>query len=150
MNIMRQDPWSVFDRFNRELNTMLQNRSDSNEGSQDDSSIVTSRWAPAVDIKEDTESFVLVADIPGVDPKDIEITMDKSVLTIKGERRDEKSVEGHGFKRQERVSGLFYRRFSLPDSADESRISARGENGVLTITIPKKEQAQPRRIEISA
>ena len=150
MAIVRQDPWSTFDRFNRELNAFLHNRPNSEDNNQDDSSVVTSRWIPAVDIKEDAENFVLVADIPGVDPKDIEITMNQSVLTIKGERNSEKRSEGNGFTRLERASGLFYRRFSLPDSADDTRISAKGEHGVLTLTIPKKEKAQPRRIAVSA
>ena len=148
MSIVRYDPWTVFDRFNRELNTMMQNRPSNEE--QDDSNIVTSRWAPAVDIKENVDQFVLLADIPGVDPKDIEITMENNVLTIKGERRSETRQENNGLKRVERVHGAFYRRFSLPDSADESRISAKGEHGVLAITIPKKEKAQPRRISVQA
>ncbi|MEZ5593599.1 MAG: Hsp20/alpha crystallin family protein [Gammaproteobacteria bacterium] len=150
MNIVRHDPWSVFDRFNREFNALLQSRPGAQDNAQDDSSIVTSRWVPAVDIKEDADKFVLIADIPGVDPKDIEITMNRSVLTIKGERHDEKRDEADGYTRLERTSGLFYRRFSLPDSADDTRISAKGEHGVLTITIPKKEQAQPRRIAVEA
>lgn len=146
MNIVRQDPWTVFDRFNKELNSLM-NRSGEEA---DDSRVVTGRWAPAVDIREEQNQFVLVADIPGVDPKDIDITMENNVLTVKGERNLEQRDEKQGYSRIERVYGAFYRRFSLPDSADAEHISARGENGVLTISIPKKEKAQPRRITVGA
>ncbi len=144
MSVVRYDPWSVFDRFTKELNAL--NPRSGEEG--DDSRVVTGRWAPSVDVREESGQFVLVADIPGVDPKDIEITMDNSVLTVKGERKLEQRDEKQGYSRIERVYGSFYRRFSLPDSADAERISAKGEHGVLTITIPKKEKAQPRRITV--
>ncbi|MFO1349880.1 MAG: Hsp20/alpha crystallin family protein [Gammaproteobacteria bacterium] len=148
MNIVRYDPWSVFEKMSQEMNSLLNTRGGLlREG--DDSSVVTGRWVPAVDIKEEPNQFVLHADIPGVDPKDIEITMDHSVLTVKGERKTESTQEQNGYKRVERMHGAFYRRFSLPDTADAERISAKGENGVLTITIPKKEKAQPRRISIN-
>jgi HSP20 family protein len=76
--------------------------------------------------------------------------MENGVLTVKGERTQETKEERNGYKRVERVHGTFYRRFSLPDSANAENISAKGENGVLTITIPKKEKAQPRRISVAA
>ncbi len=82
-------------------------------------------------------------------PEDIEITMDDGILTIKGERKEERDVEEKGFHRVERVSGSFYRRFSLPDSADPQRISAEGKNGVLEIVIPKGEKAKARRITVN-
>lgn len=149
MNIARHDPWRLFDRFNHEFNTLQTRGLLHNDTQSDDSSVVTSRWAPAVDIKEEANQFVLIADIPGVDPKDIEITMDNSVLTVKGERNFENRDEDKTYKRFERIAGTFYRRFSLPDSADSERISAKGEHGVITITIPKKEKAQPRRISVN-
>ena len=150
MSIVRYDPWTSFEKLSNELNTLFQNRSVARYGDNDDSNVVTSRWTPAVDIKEEENQFVLFADIPGVDPKNIDITMEKNVLTVKGERSQETKEEKNGFKRVERVHGTFYRRFSLPDTADADRISAKGENGVLTITIPKKEKAQPRRINVAA
>ena len=146
MNIVRHDPWTVFDRLNKELNSLMARSGDES----DDSRVVTGRWAPAVDIREEQDQFVLVADIPGVDPKNIDITMENNVLTVKGERHLEQRDEKQGYSRIERVYGAFYRRFSLPDSADAEHISAKGEHGVLTITIPKKEKAQPRRITVGA
>lgn len=150
MNVVRYDPWNTFEKLNHELNTLFSQRGVARNSDGDDSNVVTSRWTPAVDIREEQNQFVLMADIPGVDPKNIDITMENGVLTVKGERTQESREERNGFKRVERIHGTFYRRFSLPDSADAENISAKGENGVLTISIPKKEKAQPRRISVAA
>lgn len=114
----------------------------------DQSNVVTSEWAPAVDIREEDKRFVILADVPGVDPAAIEVSMDKSILTLKGERSVENGADGK-LTRQERVHGTFHRRFALPDSADAEGITATGRNGVLEISIPKKAQVQPRRINIT-
>lgn len=116
----------------------------------DQSNVVTSQWQPRVDIKEEPKRFVIAADIPGVDPKDIEIHMDKGVLTLKGERSTETRSEDGKFTRVERVHGSFHRRFALPDTADAEQISASGKHGVLEIVIPKKAEAAPRRITINS
>jgi len=115
----------------------------------DASSVVTSQWAPRVDIREDEQRFVILADIPGVDPAQIEVSMDKGILSIKGERDVAAAQEGK-FTRVERARGAFHRRFALPDSADAEGIVANGKFGVLEIVIPKKAQATPRRITINA
>lgn len=120
------------------------------QNGRDESSVVTSQWTPPVDIREEPEQFVLQADIPGVDPKDIEIQMDRGLLTIKGERRIERRFDDGRFSRVERMHGQFHRRFALPDSADPDRISASGNNGVLEIVIPKRAEARPRRIPIGS
>lgn len=125
----------VFDKFFGEADT-------------DASSVVTSQWVPRVDIKEEDARFVIFADLPGVDPKDIEIHMDKGILSIKGERTLEKAEENPRFSRVERHHGVFYRRFALPDSADAEGINACGKHGVLEIVIPKRPETTPRRIEV--
>lgn len=118
---------------------------------QDDTSFVdTGTWAPAVDIKEEKDCFVVVADIPGVSKEDIHVSLENSLLTINGERKAEKKEEKNGYSRVERVQGQFYRRFSLPQTADETRISAKYKQGVLEIVIPKKPLAQQKKIEIHA
>jgi len=117
--------------------------------SADDSSVVTSQWAPRVDIKEEVYRFVLYADIPGVEMDAIEVQMDKGMLTIKGERKAELEQNGGQFTRIERHYGAFHRRFALPDSADPEGITASGRNGVLQIIIPKRPETTPRRIRIS-
>ncbi|MBS0431171.1 MAG: Hsp20/alpha crystallin family protein [Proteobacteria bacterium] len=114
----------------------------------DQSSVVTSQWAPRVDIREEDKQFVIEADIPGVDPKDIEVHMDKGILSIRGERKSENKVEEGNYTRVERSRGVFHRRFALPDSADAEGIRAKGRHGVLEIAIPKKPETTPRKIEI--
>ncbi len=101
-----------------------------------------------MDIREDADRFVILADIPGVDPQNIEIHMDKGILTLRGERASEKKDEGSRYSRMERVHGTFYRRFSLPDSANPDGITATGKHGVLQIDIPKKPETTPRRIQV--
>ena len=102
-----------------------------------------------MDIKEEKDRFVLKADVPGVDPTKIEVTMEAGVLTIQGERMLDDPQDRDEYKRMERRYGTFYRRFSLPDTADAEKISATGKNGVLEVAIPKKEKAQPRKITVA-
>lgn len=149
MTLVRYEPYALLDRFQRELNRLGNWDQSGLEGSNDDASnIVTSAWRPAVDIKEEKDRFVILADLPGVDPKDIEITTENGMLTVRGERKAEKEEEREGFRRVERVRGTFYRRFSLPDTADTSAIQAHGKDGVLEITLPKHEKVQPRKISV--
>ena len=144
MSLIRyNNPWNLLNSLQRELYDPQHNRLNN-----DDDSVATANWAPSVDISENEKAFTLLADIPGVDPKDIDISMEKGVLTIKGERHSENIEENEDYRRVERQSGQFYRRFSLPDSADADKIEAKSEHGVLKITIPKQEVAVSRRIEV--
>lgn len=146
--LTRYEPWGAMRQFRDEMNRAL---GTALTASEDGSSVVTSSWTPAVDVKEEEDRFVIAADVPGVAPEDIEVTMDKGVLTIKGERKLEKKEEGdNGYRRVERMYGTFYRRFTLPDTADAEHISARGKNGVLEVAIPKKATVQPKRISVAA
>lgn len=114
----------------------------------DGSSVVTSQWVPRVDIREEENRFVIVADLPGIDPDAVEIVMDKGILSIKGERKSEAEEHGERYSRIERRYGVFHRRFALPDSADPDAITAQGHNGVLEISIPKRPETTPRRIQV--
>ena len=116
----------------------------------EEGTIATSDWSPAVDIKEDDKQFLIIADVPGVDPKDVEVTMHNGMLSIKGERSEEKKEEKDGFRRVERSSGSFYRRFMLPDSADPEKIEAHAKNGVLEIEIGKTEKMHSKKIKVSS
>ena len=117
--------------------------------SDDRSTSAVSTWVPAVDVQEHDDRFVITADVPGVDPDAIEVTMENGVLTITGERRSEKTEKnGANARRVERTYGSFYRRFTLPDSADADRIEAHSSHGVLEITIPKKERVRPKKIKV--
>ena len=149
MSIRSYEPWNLLDRFQEQLNQLGYANRDIANSDHDQSHVVTSHWRPAVDIKEEADRFVIMADLPGVDPGDIEITMENGVLSIKGERKSEIRDEKEGYKRVERVSGTFYRRFSLPDSADAERIKAKGRDGVLEVSLPKHEKVQPRRIAVN-
>lgn len=115
---------------------------------EDGSMVETSHWSPAVDILEEPTRFVLLADIPGVDPKDIEISMESGVLTIKGERITIRTEENREYTRIERSKGSFYRRFALPDTANADKITAEGRQGVLKIIIPKREKASAKKIKV--
>ena len=116
----------------------------------DESSVVTSQWAPRVDIREDSHRFVILADVPGIDPQDVEIWMDKGILSIKGERSSEVNQQNDRYSRVERRYGSFHRRFALPDSANPEGITANGRHGVLEISIPKRPETTPRRIHVGA
>ena len=149
MSLIRYEPFNLLDRFPRDFNRMGMLDTLLNDVLSDDNTdVAVSNWRPAVDIKEETERFLIHADIPGVDPKDIEITMEDGVLTIKGERAFDKDENRDNYRRVERHRGTFYRRFSLPDTADAEKIEARGKDGVLEIAIPKHEKVLPRRIAV--
>ena len=140
MTIVRYEPWSLVGRWQRQLERAL--------GEESDGASVS--WIPHVDVREQDGQFVVTADLPGVEGKDIEVTADKGVLTIKGERRSEKQSSKDGYERVERASGTFLRRFTLPASVDAEAIKATHVNGVLEVTIPKRPEAQPRRVTVQA
>jgi len=140
MSLVRYEPWGLLNQLSKELDRSFRGT--------ENSDVATSDWTPAVDIKENNDGFVIVADIPGVDPKDIEVHMENGVLSIKGERETEKKEEKEGYKRVERSYGSFYRRFSMPETADATKINAKSKNGVLEVTIPKQEKVQPRKIDV--
>lgn len=144
MSLMRYEPWSLLDQMRREMERSMDTRS------TEDSSVATSDWVPAVDIKEDEDGFLIVADIPGVDPKDIEVHMENGMLTIRGQKETENKEERDGYKRVERTSGSFYRRFNLPDTADAEDITANSNHGVLEVRIAKQAKSQPRKIAVNS
>ena len=143
MTIVRYEPWTLLSRFQRQFERAL------GETPEDAPSPSVS-WITHVDIREEAERFVVVADLPGVEAKDINVTAEKGVLTVRGERRSQKQSSGDGYERVERASGTFLRRFTLPESADAEAIKASHVNGVLEISIPKRPQEQPRRIAVQA
>jgi HSP20 family protein len=143
MTIVSYEPWALVSRFQRQFDRALNKEADGSESA-------SVSWIPHVDIHEEAERFLVVADVPGVDGKDIEITAEKGVLTVRGERRSEKKATADGYTRVERASGSFLRRFTLPETADAEAIKASHVNGVLEISIPKRPQEQPRRITIQA
>jgi HSP20 family protein len=107
-------------------------------------------WSPAVDIYETENELVLKADLPEVSLKDIDVRVENQTLTIAGERKFEKTEGNKGFHRIERAYGNFVRSFAVPNSFDTDKISAEFHNGVLSVTLPKKEAAKPRQVKIEA
>lgn len=145
MNITRFEPWSIVDLLHRDLDR-LANRRIATDG--DESTVAN--WVPAVDIIEEKERFVLRADVPGVEPTDIDVSMDAGVLTVSGVRHAESRSEDEGIKRYERSTGRFLRRFTLPETADAEGITASSKNGILEVSIPKAPEVQARRITVEA
>lgn len=139
MAITRYEPWGLLSQLQREL-----------ERGAAEGSTATAEWAPAVDIKEEANRFVIYADIPGVKPEEIDISMHDGVLTIRGEKSSESKTEKEGYKRVERTYGSFYRRFSLPDTANPDAISASSKHGVLEVVIPKREAVLPKKINVTS
>ena len=107
-------------------------------------------WAPSVDIYETENELVLKADLPDVDSKNIDVRVENQTLTLAGERKFEKQDNGKGYHRIERSYGNFVRSFAVPNSFDTENIGAAFKNGVLTVTLPKREAAKPRQIKIEA
>jgi HSP20 family protein len=144
LHLTRYQPWSLHREFLNEFNRLL------DRNGNDESTSATAEWAPAVDIDEHADKYVLHADVPGVDPNAIEITLEHNVLTLAGSR--EKAVEQSGVesRRIERINGRFLRRFTLPESVDADGVKATGKNGVLEIVIPKREAAKPRKINVNS
>ncbi|MCK5768975.1 Hsp20/alpha crystallin family protein [Algiphilus sp.] len=145
MSVMRYEPWSLHRDLWQEMSRALDRMQ-----SDDASSGATADWVPPVDIEEDKERFVLYADVPGVDPASIEVTLENGVLTLSGAREGHVEQDKAERRRVERAHGRFYRRFTLPDTADADNVSARGNNGVLEVVIPKRASTQPRRIAVAA
>lgn len=143
-SITRYEPWSMHRELLNEFNRFFERASH-----QDGSSGATADWVPAVDIEEHADKFVIYADVPGVDPKSIDITLEQGQLTLSGAR--ERGVEQAGVegRRVERASGRFFRRFSLPDTVDGEAVTAKAANGVLEVVIPKRPQSQPRKIAVA-
>ena len=145
MSTIRYEPWILMNRLHRDLDRLFHPATAADETQQ---SVVD--WVPPVDIREEDQQFVIHADLPGVDAKDIDVTLEKGVLTIRGRRELSARDEKNGYRRTERVSGEFFRRFTLPDTTDAQAVKARFTNGVLEVAIPKQAQVLPRRINVEA
>jgi HSP20 family protein len=147
MTLIRYEPWQLVNRLHRELDHVFGDTF----GTPSAASERAATWLPSVDVEEVGDKYVLRADLPGVESKDIEITAENGVLTLRGERRFEKRENSQpGFERLERTEGTFVRRFTLPENAQTDKIRAKQLNGVLEIVIPKPPQVEPKRINVEA
>ncbi len=145
MAIIRWDPVRDMVTLREKMNRMFE---DAFTGKGEDKDLVTSSWAPAVDIYETESEIVMTAEIPGIDEKDIEIKIEDNTLTLRGERKFSKETKEENYHRLERSYGAFYRAFTLPNSVDTDNIHAEHENGILRVTMPKKQELKPRTVKI--
>lgn len=148
MNIARFEPWSLINLLHRDLDQIAGQRFGLAGSGENGHSVAD--WVPAVDIVEEKDRFVLRADVPGVKPEDIDVSMENGVLSVSGQRLQEATEEVDGVRRMERLSGRFYRRFNLPETADADAISARSNNGILEVVIPKQPEVKARRITVAS
>ena len=142
MTVVRYEPWSLVNKFQRDLDRLF--------GAPQPTATDSGAWLPAVDVHEEDNQFLLHVDLPGVDPKTVEITSEQGVLTIRGKREEARREAREGYRRIERITGEFMRRFSLPETADVQNIKAKAAHGVLEVTVPKVAQVQPQRITVEA
>lgn len=148
MNLIRyNNPWGLMDRLHRDVDRLVSARLLAGD---DEQAAERGSWAPAIDVKEEDSRFLIHADVPGVNAEDLEITMEDGVVSIQGRRHANTETDNNGWHRVERVSGRFYRRLALPDTADAEGINAEYNNGVLEIEIPKQAKSLPRRIQVKA
>jgi HSP20 family protein len=145
MAIIKWDPFRDMVTLRERMNRLFEDMAASRGEEKD---FATSSWAPAVDIYETENEVVLTAEIPGVDEKDIEIKVEDSTLTLKGERKFEKETKEENYHRIERAYGSFFRSFTLPAYVDQDKIEAEHENGVLKIRMPKKAELKPKKVKI--
>jgi HSP20 family protein len=143
MSLVKWDPWremeSLFDRYTRAMGWPRGHTHELVAGGD---------WSPRVDITETDSSYEIVAEIPGVRKKDVKVTVDNGVLTVSGERKQEKEEKDKKLHRVERYYGSFCRSFALPDNVNSSNVKATFDGGVLNLTLPKTEQSQPKAIEV--
>ncbi len=149
--LMRLDPfrWDPFkeleeisDRFNRIFGRLPARRESGREA------MIVADWAPTVDITEDDKEYLIKAEIPEVDKKDVKVTVQDGVLTLTGERKQEKEEKGKKFHRIERSYGSFVRSFTLPDDVSEDKLKAEFKDGMLLVHLPKAEKPKPKAIEV--
>ena len=145
MNIARFEPWTFVDLLHRDLDCLAERR-----GVVGNDHSPVADWVPAVDIVEDESRFVLRADVPGVNPEDIDVSMDAGVLSVSGERHAIAPDDDSGVQRIERATGRFLRRFTLPETANAEGIAAKCANGILEVSIPRTPEIQARRITVEA
>lgn len=146
MAIIRWDPFRDLVTLRERMNRLFEDAVSTARSEEKD--MISSTWAPAVDIYEDEKSLVLTAEIPGINEKDVEIKIEDNTLSIHGERKLEKETKEENYHRIERAYGSFYRSFTLPNHIDQDKIQAEHENGMLKITMPKKAELQPRKVKI--
>jgi HSP20 family protein len=141
--------YNLFDPFDELM--PVRNRIDRLFGKlleKDEEPMITAKWTPVADILETKDAYIIRAELPGIDEKDINIEIENGILTLKGERKFEIKTEENDFRRIERMYGSFFRSFTLPQNVNADKITAAFVNGVIEVIVPKKEEAKPKKITL--
>lgn len=147
MSLARWDPLREFQNLESEMNRLLRRQLSGAPGQQQE--LASSQFAPPIDVYDDDSKLSIKMDVPGIDPKNLDIRVDGNLLTVSGERKLETEEKKENFRRIEREYGSFSRSLTLPASADTDNISANCENGTLRIDIPKRADSRTRQIKIA-
>jgi HSP20 family protein len=148
MAIVRWDPAREIDSLQTEMNRLFSSFFETPNRPGNGGSATTRRWIPAMDLVETGDHFVLKADLPGLGDNDVNVELERNVLTISGERKTEHEERHEGFYRLERAAGSFSRALTLPDGIDPEAVKASFDKGVLEVRIPKPEASKPKRVQI--
>ena len=151
MAIVRWEPFRDLLSLQERMNRLFSESYRSGGGSQghEDDWALGGSWAPAVDIYEQDGNIVLKAELPGLDPKDVDIRVENNTLTLRGQRKLDEEVKRDNYHRVERAYGAFTRSFTLPNVVDTEKIKAEYKDGLLRVTLPKREEAKPKQISIN-
>lgn len=144
MAIVKYNPFGELRSIQEQMNRLLDLAWQRETGEE----LKEGLWQPPVDIYEDSESVVIKAELPDIDQKDIEVKIEDNTLTLRGERKQEKDLKKENYHRIERYYGTFQRSFALPHTINQEKVKASCERGVLTITLPKREETKPKQINV--
>ena len=148
MTLVRWEPFRDLTTFQERMNRLFEDTMARFRPGWD-AELAAGHWSPSVDIYETEHELVLKADLPEVEAKDLDIRIESNALTIKGERKAEKEVKEENYYRVERTFGSFARSFQLPNTIDSDKVKAEFSKGVLKLTLPKKEEAKPKQIQVA-
>jgi HSP20 family protein len=147
MTLVRWDPFRELEDVSDRLNQMFHRSAPARTNGKE--TMIVADWAPSVDVSETEGEYQIKAEIPDVKKEDVKVTLEDGVLTIQGERKQEKEVKGKRYHRVERSYGRFARSFTLPDVIDEEKVKAEFKDGILNLALPKSEKAKPKAIEVT-
>jgi len=146
MAIIRWDPFREIATLQERMARLFEEASGQTRRPEEE--FATGSWIPSVDVRETKDSLELQVEVPGIDPKDVTVSVENGVLTLRGARQFEKASEGETYHRIERAYGMFERSFTLPTNVNPEKIDARYRQGVLLLTVPKREETKPKAITI--
>jgi len=149
-NLTRWDPFADLLSFPDRLNQLLNQGTHVSRGKSNEQSLTFANFIPPVDVMENDNNIMVQVELPGVREEDVEVRIENNMLTISGERRLENEEQRDNFLRVERAYGRFYRSFTLPSNIDPENVKATFDNGILKITIPKREESKPKQIKIES